>query len=151
MPPPTEEIDPDFFDTLYIGLGFPSGSAGKESTCNEGDLGSIPRLGRSPGEGKGYPLQYSGLKNSMDFSPWGCKKTWLSLHFISGWPNVHSGFSILSMENLNYLANSIQGFSWVSLECMLGVGVGVFFLEKKDRNIHSQRTKHEEWTGIILF
>jgi len=47
-------------------MGFPCGSAGKESTCNAGDLGSIPWLGRSPGEGKGYPLQYSGLENSMD-------------------------------------------------------------------------------------
>ena len=42
------------------------GSAGKESACNVGDLGSIPGLGRSPGEGKGYPLQYSGLENSRD-------------------------------------------------------------------------------------
>ena len=47
-------------------LGFPGGSDGKESACNAGDLGSIPGLGRSPGEGKGYPLQYSGLENSMD-------------------------------------------------------------------------------------
>ena len=47
-------------------MGFPCGSAGKESVCNVGDLGSIPGLGRSPGEGKGYPLQYSGLENSMD-------------------------------------------------------------------------------------
>ena len=46
--------------------GFPCGSAGKESACNAGDLGLIPRLGRSPGEGKGYPLQYSGLEKSMD-------------------------------------------------------------------------------------
>ena len=45
--------------------GFPCGSAGKESACNVADLGSIPGLGRSPGEGKGYPLQYSGLENSM--------------------------------------------------------------------------------------
>ena len=45
---------------------FPCGSAGKESSCNVGDLGSIRGLGRSPGEGKGYPLQYSGLENSMD-------------------------------------------------------------------------------------
>ena len=44
---------------------FPDGSAGKESACNAGDLGLIPGLGRSPGEGKGYPLQYSGLENSM--------------------------------------------------------------------------------------
>ena len=42
------------------------GSAGKEFTCNVGDLGSIPGLGRSPGEGNGYPLQYSGLENPMD-------------------------------------------------------------------------------------
>ena len=47
-------------------LGFPCGSAGKKSTCNAGDPGSIPGLGKSPGEGKGYPLQYSGLENSMD-------------------------------------------------------------------------------------
>ena len=46
--------------------GLPGGSAGKESACNVGDLGLIPGLGRSPGEGKGYPLQYSGLENSMD-------------------------------------------------------------------------------------
>ena len=49
-------------------MGFPCGSAGKESTCNEEDLGSIPGLGRSPGEGKGYPPQYSGLKHSMDYT-----------------------------------------------------------------------------------
>ena len=58
-------------------LGFPCGSAGKESSCNEGDLGSIPGLGRSHGEGKDYPLQYLGLENSMDciVSPWGCKES----------------------------------------------------------------------------
>ena len=44
---------------------FPGGSADKESACNEGDLGLIPGLGRSPGEGKSYPLQYFGLENSM--------------------------------------------------------------------------------------
>ena len=47
-------------------MGFPCDSAGKESTYNAGDLGSILELGRSPGEGKGYPLQYSGLGNSMN-------------------------------------------------------------------------------------
>ena len=47
-------------------LGFPCGSAGKESACNTRDLGSIPGLGRSPGEGKGCPLQYSDRENSMD-------------------------------------------------------------------------------------
>ena len=47
-------------------MGFPVGSAGKESACNAEDLGSIPGLGGSPGEGEGYPLQYSDLENSMD-------------------------------------------------------------------------------------
>ena len=47
-------------------LGFPGGSAGKESACNAGDLSLIPGLGRYPGEGNGDPLQYSGLENSMN-------------------------------------------------------------------------------------
>ena len=47
-------------------MGFPFGSAGKESACNAGYLGSIPGLGRSPGEENGDPLEYSGLENSMD-------------------------------------------------------------------------------------
>ena len=56
--------------------GFPGGSADKESTCNAGDLGSIPGLGKSPGEGNGYPLQYSGLENSMDYIVHGVTKSW---------------------------------------------------------------------------
>ena len=61
-------------------LGFPCDSAGKESACNAGDLGLSPGPGRSPGEGKGYPLQYSGLENSMDYIIHGVAKsqTWLS-------------------------------------------------------------------------
>ena len=46
--------------------GFPGDSAGKESACTVGDLGSIPELGRSPGEGNDYPFQYSGLENSIN-------------------------------------------------------------------------------------
>ena len=63
-------------------MGFPCGSAGKESACNAGHLGWIPGLGRSPGERKGYPLYYSGLENSVDC---GVSKswTWLSnFHFL---------------------------------------------------------------------
>ena len=57
-------------------MGFAGGSSGKESVCNAGDLGLIPGLGRCPGEGNGYPLQYSGLENSMDcIIPWGCKES----------------------------------------------------------------------------
>ena len=65
-------------------LGFPCGSAGKESAYNAGDLGLIPGLGRSSGEGNGYPLQYSGLENSMYCTVHGVTKsqTWLNnFHF----------------------------------------------------------------------
>ena len=51
---------------FHFHLGIPGGSAGKESACNAEDLGWTPGLGRSPGEREGYPLQYSGLENSMD-------------------------------------------------------------------------------------
>ena len=51
-------------------MGFPGSSDGEESACKAGDLGSIPGLGRSPGEGNGYSLQYSCLENSMDRGAW---------------------------------------------------------------------------------
>ena len=75
---------------------FPDSSVGKESTCNVGDLGSIPGLGRTPGEGKGYPLQYSGLENSTDESMGSQRvatKTQLSdFHFTSlHAPPLHMG------------------------------------------------------------
>ena len=71
--------------------GFPGGSVGKESACNAGDLGLIPGLGRSPGEGKGYPLQYPGLENSMDCIDHGVAKSRTRLS------NLHSlkGFGAL--------------------------------------------------------
>ncbi|CAI9169124.1 unnamed protein product [Rangifer tarandus platyrhynchus] len=56
--------------------GFPDSSVGKESTCNAGDPGLIPGLGRSPGEGTGYPLRYYGLLNSMDCINHGVTKNW---------------------------------------------------------------------------
>ena len=67
------------------GPGFPGGSDGKESTCNARDLGLIPGSGRSPGEGKGYPLQYSCLDNFMDRGAWqaavhGFTKSWTRLN-----------------------------------------------------------------------
>ena len=60
---------------VLVIYGLSCGSAGKKSTCNVGDLGSIPGLGRFPGEGKGYPLQYSGLENSMDYTVHGVAKS----------------------------------------------------------------------------
>ena len=72
----------DYLSWIVFIEGFPCGSARKESACNAEDLSLIPGLGRYPGEGKGYPLQYSGLEN---YSPWGCKELdtteRLSLHF----------------------------------------------------------------------
>ena len=70
-----------FWVAIIIYVGFPGCSAGKEYTCNAGDSGSIPGSGRSPGDGNDYPLQYSGLENSMyreawrATSPWCCKKS----------------------------------------------------------------------------
>ena len=68
-------------DSVFIVdyLGFPCGSAGKESACNVGVLGSMAGLGRSPGEGNGYPLQYSGLEYSMDCIVHGVTKSWTQL------------------------------------------------------------------------
>ena len=59
-------------------LGLPLWLSWKKSTCNEEDLGSIPGLGRSPGEGNGYPPQYSGLENSMDRGAW-----WATVHGVA--------------------------------------------------------------------
>ena len=75
---------------FYIPQSFPHSSVSKESACNAGDLGFIPRLGRSPGETIGYPLQYSGLENSMDCIVHGltnCQTQLNDFHF-------HFGFHI---------------------------------------------------------
>ena len=72
------------YNTFIVSLGFPGGSDGKESACNGGDMGLITRLGRSPGEGNGYPLQYLCLENSIDRGAWwavvhGVAKNWTAL------------------------------------------------------------------------
>ena len=61
---------------VHMMYGFPGGSEGKASACNAGDPGSVSRSGRSPGEGKGCALQYSGLENSMDCVVHGIVKSW---------------------------------------------------------------------------
>ena len=83
----TEPPGKPSFSRFLRPLGFPGNSAGKEFACNAGDLGSIPGFGRSPGEGKGYPLQYSGLKKSMDYIVHGVTKSRTQLsnfHFKPG-------------------------------------------------------------------
>ena len=84
------------------------GSSGKESPCNVRDLGSIPGLGRSPGEGEGYPPKYSGLENSMDCVVHGVGKsrTWLSLFtlesiflsLLAPWEIQRDGHSLYMMD-----------------------------------------------------
>ena len=83
--------------------GFPCGSAGKESACNVGDLGSFPGLGRSPGEGKGYTLQYSGLENSMDHIVHGVAKSQTQL----------SDFHSLTHSMYMLIPNHIHGKSTI--------------------------------------
>ena len=85
----------DFLHCAFL-PGFPGGSAGKESTCNVGDLGLIPGLGRSPGEGKGYPFQYSGLDKSMDCIV----------------PGVPSPLCLGRMAGGALSAYTVVGFSW---------------------------------------
>ena len=87
---------------------FLGSSAAKESACNAGDLGSIPGLGRSPGEGKGYPLQYAGLENSMKCTVHGVMKsrTWLS----------HSHFTVALTLWMYHTFSTSE-----SLCCLLGV------------------------------
>ena len=70
-----DQLEQDRLPTPVF-LGFPCGSASKESACNAGDLSLILGLKRSPGEGKGYPLQYSGLENSKDCIVHGVAKSW---------------------------------------------------------------------------
>ena len=109
-------------------LGFPCGSAGKESACNAGDLGLIPGLGRSPGEGKGYPLQYSCLGNSMDCVAHRVAKRhdWESfthsLLTISGssmspWLQISSSFSCINEVNFSPNGCFIECHSVPFLPC----------------------------------
>ena len=71
-------------------VGLPCGSAGKESACNVGDLGSIPGMGRYLGEGNGYPLQYSGLENSMDSIVHGITKSRTQLSNVHTHTHTHT-------------------------------------------------------------
>ena len=85
-----------FMHTHISCMSFPCGSAGKESTCNMRDLGLIPGLGRSPGGGKGYPLQYSGLENMDCIVHW-VAKSWTQLS------DFHFHFSYIICIHVNHL------------------------------------------------
>ena len=84
-------------------LGLSCGLTGKESTCTAGDLGWIPGLGRFTGKGKGYPLHYSGLENSMDCTVYGVAKSWTrqnDCHFLTSSTARPPGKSEISLPNV---------------------------------------------------
>ena len=135
-------------------LGIPFGSAGKESTCNAGDLGSIPGLGRSPGEGNSYPLQYSGLENSMDCIIHGVTKSWTQLshfhfHFLT-----HVKPQIYHIPHRGFLgswATSTQTRMYVC-ECPIYVGLcclSFYLLYWTGQDFYYQGEK--EWLESLLF
>ena len=104
-------------------LGYPGGSAGKQSICDAGDLGSIPGLGRSPGEGKGYPLQYSGQESSMDCKVHGVAKSRTRLsdfHFLT---LMRLSSSFVMDQNLRESSHLL-----VILQNLLGPLCGFFHL-----------------------
>ena len=97
--------------TFIMLWGFPWGSAGKESTCHVGVLGSIPGSGTSPGEGKGYPLQYSGLDNSMGYIVHRVTKSWTQL----------SDFHNNAIRHITRIVYLIRQLSWVLLIVVGGI------------------------------
>ena len=99
----------------YI-TGFPHSSVGKESPCNAGDPSSIPRLGRSPGEGKGYPLQYSGLEDSMDYIVHGVTKSWTRLSDCHFHLSIHQLKDILvASKSWQLWIKLLSTFTWIFL------------------------------------
>ena len=95
-------------------VGFPCGSAGKESACSAGGLGSTPGLSRSPGEGKGYSLQYSGLENSRGCIVHGVAKSWTRL----------SDFRFHSLQR--------KGSGVVTHELSCSAACGIFLDQRSD-------------------
>ena len=88
--------------------GFPGGSEVKASACNAGDLGSIPGLGRSPGEGTGNPLQYSCLENLMDREAW-----WATVHRVAkSWTGLSDFTFTFMMIELRCLTSSAYYFQF---------------------------------------
>ena len=135
--------------------GLPGVSAGKESPCNAGDLGSIPRLGRSPGEGNSYPLQYSGLENSVDCIVYGIMKSQTRLsdfHFtcitmcllISSllYPSSHLSFVLfILIADINILSPKYFGCyminSSISLQSFFFPSAAKLMCHKMDKSLLS--------------
>ena len=102
-------------------MGFPGGSDGKESACNARDLCSIPGLGRSPGEGKGYPLQYSGLEDFMDRGAWQA-----TVHGVakSQTPLSNFHFSLyLVLKRAQSVFPSVGTYSYMKFEILIQIKI----------------------------
>ena len=108
--------------------GFPGGSAGRASACNSGGLGSIPGLGSSPGEGKDYPLQYSGLENSMDWQSMGLQRVRHSWATFTLCIDVTSSFLMSGTSSLTFSLFLIWfiSFYWYSQTTEFWVGFPAF-------------------------
>ena len=125
----------------------PDSSVGKESACNAGDPGLIPGLGRSLGEGKGYPLQYSGLENSMDCIVHGVAELdtieWLSLSSLcsSVFISLHSLSRSIILPSLLVLTlgSHILGISYFLAFCMVQLMKGASRLEKRQGMLQAGR------------
>ena len=98
-------------------MGFPGGSDGKESACSEGDLGLIPGLGRSPGEGNGYPVPFSGLENSMDCIVIGAAKSWTQSSMIEV-ANLKYWWTTICLP-VPFIIKSLNWRCWESWNLML--------------------------------
>ena len=116
-------------------LGFPGGSAGRESACNVGDLGSIPGLGKSPGEGKGYSLQYSGLENSMDYIVHG--HHWVTFTF--------NFFQFLMTAMSSYATRIFFLYSYLLIQ----KGYGSWILEELSLLLSSFLTQRHLWHHLL--
>ena len=111
----------ELINPLIFILGFHCGSAGKESTCNAGDLGSVPGLERSPGEAKGYPRQYSGLENSMYCIVHGVTKSQTRLSDFHYLPSEPPGKPqrTTNRELGLFLTHNVSGYPSVLSSCFI--------------------------------
>ena len=106
-------------NSSILSLGFPCGSAGKESACNVGDLGSIPGLGRSPGEGKGCPLQCSGLESSIIHGVTKSRTRLSNFHYVLWGPLP------LQSDFLNRLVKFCNSSCWILIVTSLKLSVSL--------------------------
>ena len=145
---------------IHFKLIFACGSIVKESTCNAQDLGLIPRLGRSSGEGKGYPLQYSGLENPMDYIVHGVTKSWtwlsgfhfISLHGVSGLIIVFICVPLLTPQEMQVQSLGLEGPLEEQMATHPSILAGKIPLTEEPGGLEPmglQRVGHD-WTGMHI-